>query len=152
MTAFKELPDAGRDNNFNFLRLLFAFSVAVGHGMPSEYDYPLRGLFNGHVAVCGFFIISGFLITKSYSVSKSIKDYFAKRCRRLLPAYILVVMLCAAGLSLISSLPAGEYFTSPALFKHIAASLLFLNFPQPGLPGVFGADGTGGGGVKVYPK
>jgi peptidoglycan/LPS O-acetylase OafA/YrhL len=138
------LPNIGRNNNFNFLRLGFAFSVAVGHAMPSQYKYITRILFNGHVAVCGFFIISGFLITKSYMESKSLKEYFGKRCRRLLPAYWLVVLLCAFGLALLSDLQPREYFTSPALFKHIAASLCFLNFLQPALPGVF----MGGGGAN----
>jgi peptidoglycan/LPS O-acetylase OafA/YrhL len=94
-------------------------------------------LFNGHVAVCGFFIISGFLITKSYSQSKTIKEYFIKRCRRLLPGYWLITLLPAVGFSLVSTLPAREYFTSPLLYKHIAASLSFMNFMYPELPGVF---------------
>jgi peptidoglycan/LPS O-acetylase OafA/YrhL len=143
------LPDIGKDNNFNFLRLVFAFSVAIGHALPADYNYTLSILFNGHVAVCGFFIISGFLITKSYVDSKNIKEYFVKRCRRLLPAYWLVVLLCAFGLSAFSNLPPGEYFTSPLLFKHIAASLCFLNFVQPSLPGVFM---SGGGGANVFPR
>ncbi|MDR0662962.1 MAG: acyltransferase [Spirochaetaceae bacterium] len=139
------LPNIGRDNNFNFLRLVFAFSVAVGHAMYAKYNYSLGILFNGHIAVCGFFIISGFLITKSYVESKNIKEYFVKRCRRLLPAYCFVVLLCAFGLSAFSSLPPGEYFTSPMLWKHIVASLCFLNFLQPALPGVFM---QGGGAEK----
>jgi peptidoglycan/LPS O-acetylase OafA/YrhL len=144
------LPNIARDNNFNFLRLLFAFSVAIGHAMPAEYNYSLAMLFNGHVAVCGFFIISGFLITKSYMESKSIKEYFVKRCRRLLPAYWLVVLLSSFGLSVFSSLPPEEYFTSPLLFKHIAASLSFLNFLQPALPGVFMQTAGGGGGTNGF--
>jgi peptidoglycan/LPS O-acetylase OafA/YrhL len=139
------LPHIDKNNNFNFLRLFFAFSVALGH---AGCDYPLSILFNGHVAVCGFFIISGFLITRSYAVSKNIKEYFIKRCRRLLPAYFVVILLCAAGLSLFSKLPAREYFTSPAMYKYIIANICFLNFAQPGLPGVFGADAAGGGGDK----
>jgi hypothetical protein len=59
-----------------------------------------------------------------------------------------VVLLCAVGLSLLSDLPPLEYFTSPLLFKHIAASLCFLNFLQPGLPGVF----RGGGGINVITR
>lgn len=139
------LPCIDKNNNFNFLRLVFAFSVALGH---AGFAYPLSILFNGHVAVCGFFIISGFLITRSYAVSKNIKEYFIKRCRRLLPAYCFVILLCAAGLSLFSTLPAQEYFTSPALYKYIVANLSFLNFVHPGLPGVFGADAMGRGEVK----
>jgi peptidoglycan/LPS O-acetylase OafA/YrhL len=116
--------------------------------MYTVYQYPLSMLFNGHVAVCGFFIISGFLITRSYAASKSIKEYFIKRCRRLLPAYCLLILLCAAGLVFFSSLPAREYFTSPALYKYIVANLCFLNFAHTGLPGVFGANSMGFGEDK----
>jgi peptidoglycan/LPS O-acetylase OafA/YrhL len=134
------LPKIGRNNNFNFLRLFFSFSVAIGHAWmskPESFLLPFLKLFNGHVAVCGFFIISGFLITKSYSESISVKEYFIKRCRRLMPAYCMVVLLCAAGLSLLSDLSPEEYFTSPQLYQYIAANLSFMNFLQPALPGVF---------------
>ncbi|MDR2659557.1 MAG: acyltransferase [Spirochaetaceae bacterium] len=145
------LPVINKDNNFNFLRLFFAFSVAIGHSFYSgglslpRIIQTISIIFNGHVAVCGFFIISGFLITRSYALSSNIKEYFAKRCRRLLPAYCLVIMLCAVSLALISNLPAREYFTSPGLYKYIIANLLFLNFLHPGLPGVFGANASGSG-------
>jgi peptidoglycan/LPS O-acetylase OafA/YrhL len=112
--------------------------VVIFHSMSlSGCKYPLEKLFDGHIAVCGFFIISGFLIIRSYWSSKSLKDYFIKRCRRLLPAYYLVVIICMFGLSLITDLPLREYFKSPQLIKYFISNMFFMNFLQPSLPGVF---------------
>ena len=129
-----------RDNCFDFLRFLFAFNVVLGHLMVvstfeelNAYSY----LFKTHLSVTGFFVISGFLIAKSFERSSSLKSYFAKRARRLLPAYLLVILGCAFGLVSLSTLPAVDYFQSPDLWKYLGANLCFLNFLHPSLPGVF---------------
>ncbi|MDR1730072.1 MAG: acyltransferase [Prevotellaceae bacterium] len=130
---FQAIPSA---NNFDFLRLLLAFSVMCNHysGLTGQNWYlPISSA----MAVHGFFVISGFLIMRSFYRSHSLKDYFQKRARRIMPAYILVVLLCAFGLVFLSDLLAGQYFSSPVFFKYLAANLSFLNFIQPSLPGVF---------------
>jgi peptidoglycan/LPS O-acetylase OafA/YrhL len=125
-------------NNFNFLRLLFAFMVVIGHCRDlSGFDYPILNIIDTHIAVCGFFIISGFLIMKSCLSTKSLKEYFIKRARRLLPVYVFAIFSTAVLLSLFSSLSFGEYFLNFGLYKYIAANLVFLNFLCPSLPGVF---------------
>lgn len=63
--------------------------------------------------------------------------YCGKRIRRIVPAYVLVVVACAVLLSLVSTLPASDYFTSNGFYKYTVANLSFLNFLQPTLPGVF---------------
>lgn len=130
--------DINKNNNFNFLRLLFAYIVVVFHAMTiSGYSYSISKLFDGGMAVCGFFIISGFLIMRSYWTSVSAKSYFIKRCKRLLPAYYFVILICAICLCFLSSLTFGEYFTSPIFRKYVFSNALFMNFLQPSLPGVF---------------
>jgi peptidoglycan/LPS O-acetylase OafA/YrhL len=132
------IRDISKNNNINFLRLLLAYMVVIFHSMSlSGNQYPLGKLFDGHIAVCGFFIISGFLIMRSYWSSNCLKDYLIKRCKRLLPAYCFVIIICMIGLSLISNLPAEEYFKSPQLIKYFVANIFFMNFLQPSLPGVF---------------
>jgi peptidoglycan/LPS O-acetylase OafA/YrhL len=126
-------------NNFDLLRLLFAGSVCLVH------SYDLSGLpqlaFLGRilspaVAVKSFFVVSGFLIFMSYERSSSLATYARKRMRRIYPAYFTVVMLCAVGLVAVSSQGAADYF-SLAWGRYVLANLVFLNFLQPGLPGVF---------------
>jgi peptidoglycan/LPS O-acetylase OafA/YrhL len=129
-----------RRNNFDFLRFLFAFIVVMAHtvtlsGNPDLAE--LSFLFDSEISVYGFFIISGFLITKSCLTSKNFNAYLAKRSKRLLPAYVFVVLMCALTFSLLSSYDLAEYFTSSGLLKYVISNLLFLNFLQPNLPGVF---------------
>ncbi len=124
------------ENNFDFLRLLFAFSVFIHHfGILTNTKvwWPI----GSQMGVAGFFIISGFLITKSFYRSPSLRTYFVKRIKRIFPAYIFIVLACAIGLIAASSFSANKYFGSNEFFKYIASNLAFLNFLQPTLPGVF---------------
>lgn len=130
------LPVIPSANNFNFLRLLFACSVMCNHYSDltgQNWWIPI----SSPMAFHGFFFISGFLIVRSFYHSHSLKDYFLKRAKRILPAYILVVLLCAFGLFFLSDLSAGQYFSSSVFLKYLAANLSFMNFIQPSLPGVF---------------
>ncbi|MDR2840738.1 MAG: acyltransferase [Paludibacter sp.] len=129
-------PQISNENSFDFLRLFFAFSVFVAHfGVVTSYKiyFPVSAT----MAVAGFFIISGFLITRSYYRSKNLIDFSLKRIRRIVPAYFLVVILCAVLLFFVSSLSFGDYFMSKHFFKYLIANSLFVNFVEPTLPGVF---------------
>lgn len=134
-----------RNNNFDFLRFYFAFIVVIGHlivisGVSQFKDF--SSYFDTYTSVTAFFIISGFLIAKSYSHSKSLKDYFRKRASRLLPAYLLVVSFSGLLLSLQSTYSFSDYFNNPNLYKYFLANFSFLNFIQPCLPGVFNENGV----------
>lgn len=98
---------AGRDNNFNLLRMLAAAGVLVSHAYPISLgagaDEPLAryldGMSLGSVSVLVFFSISGFFITKSFVFSTSWKRFLAARVLRLFPALfvVLVVTVLVAG-------------------------------------------------------
>jgi peptidoglycan/LPS O-acetylase OafA/YrhL len=132
--------DLNEKNNFDFLRFSLAFIVVIGHIIAlsgiSQMQF-LKVYFDSNLAVKGFFIISGFLITKSFLYTSDIPTYFIKRARRLLPAYTTIILICAFLFSIISSLDYFPYFKQPALYKYLMANLMFLNFLQPCLPGVF---------------
>lgn len=88
-------------------------------------------------AVGGFFALSGFLVYKSWLNSGGIKPYMLRRARRILPPYLFIVMLCAFGLVAVSTLSWKEYFFNIDWLKYVASNVVFLNFLEPELPGVF---------------
>jgi peptidoglycan/LPS O-acetylase OafA/YrhL len=94
---------ANRSNNFALLRLLFSSFVIVSHS-PELIDGNrsreiLTRVFGtmsfGEIAVDGFFLISGFLITQSFVRSESTAAYFRKRMLRIIPGYLTSFLLCA---------------------------------------------------------
>ena len=134
-----------KQNNFDFLRFYFAFIVVIGHliELSKVADFQkFSPYFDTAISVNGFFCISGFLITRSYINSVSLKTYFAKRAARLLPAYLFVVVFCFVILSIISTFSFSEYFTNQLTYKYLASNLVFLNFIEPCLPGVFLTNGV----------
>lgn len=131
-----------RTNNMNAMRYVMALSVVVLHtvyvsGIPVPFNPGSVTIYT----IGGFFALSGFLIFGSYlhipSGRGRLSRYLAGRARRILPSYFFIVLLSAIGFSLVSTFTIREYFTSPSLYKYLAANLSFLNFLWPSLPGVF---------------
>lgn len=132
-------------NNFDFLRWILAFSVVIFHLIVLTGNNnlkPVARILNGDTAVCGFFIISGFLITRSWILKKDIKKYAQNRMRRLLPAYLSVLIISSIVFSLLSKLSMKDYFSSNELMKYLISNIFFLNFLNPSLPGVFETNST----------
>jgi peptidoglycan/LPS O-acetylase OafA/YrhL len=126
-------------NNFDLLRFVFAFSVFLYHAHVLSGAEPLAilsRLLSADVAVKGFFVVSGYLVTMSCQGSRSVGDYAAKRVRRLYPAYITVILLAVALGAAMSTAALGDYF-GPAVLRYVAWNALFLNFVAPTLPGAF---------------
>lgn len=131
-------------NNFDLLRLVFATMVGVVHVADLSGEPSLNGVsrvVSSDLAIKAFFVVSGFLIVMSCERSSNWRSYAAKRIRRIYPAYLTVVLLCAVLLSTVSSATASEYFSWPWI-RYVAANLAFLNFIQPTLPGVFEGNKT----------
>ncbi len=127
-------------NNFDFLRFFFAFIVILAHLIDLsglEWLKPYKLIVDSQLAVAGFFVISGHLIYGSYLRSKSVKSYFINRAKRLLPAYVLLVLSAPIILCLMSSYPLQTFWTVSKTYTYILANLSFLNFLEPCLPGVF---------------
>jgi peptidoglycan/LPS O-acetylase OafA/YrhL len=97
-----------KSNAFDFLRLFFAIVVVVYHSTlyysgvikPEWAYYAISGWkYNethiGEIAVHGFFVISGFLITASMLRSATIQEFFYKRLVRLFPGFLTAIFLTA---------------------------------------------------------
>jgi peptidoglycan/LPS O-acetylase OafA/YrhL len=95
-----------RSNNIGFLRFLFAATVVWSHAFPlgGFGEDPLSRLnFNapttGLLAVGGFFVLSGFLITRSYETVCSVGRFIWHRFLRIFPAFWTCLVVTAFGLA-----------------------------------------------------
>jgi peptidoglycan/LPS O-acetylase OafA/YrhL len=130
-----------RINNMDLIRYFLAISVIIAHFnyvFGTEIYWPT----SSYNAVGGFFALSGFLVFGSYTKSLNIKEFIAKRARRIIPSYSFIVLLCAFGLVFVSSMTAKDYFLSHDWWKYLLSNLSFLNFIHPSLPGVFTSQGA----------
>lgn len=91
-----------KNNNFGFLRLLLASLVVVSHSSElldqNRSREILTNIFGtisfGEMAVDGFFLISGYLILKSFLSSSTLKGYLLKRVLRIYPGFIAASFFC----------------------------------------------------------
>jgi len=139
-------PDASRPpNNFDSLRFWAALAVLWSHSIPlsqgSEKNEPLFAISGGQttvgsLAVAMFFVISGYLITKSFERSRSLGRFIQARVLRIMPALLVVLLLMAFVVGpLVSSLPVQDYLRSSDVYRYVLLQASFLTFPE--LPGVF---------------
>lgn len=91
-----------RRNNIGILRILFAVFVIVSHSPEIIDGNRSREIFSrlfgtvslGEVAVDGFFLVSGYLITKSFAERRELWPYLLKRIARIVPGYLVSFWLC----------------------------------------------------------
>jgi peptidoglycan/LPS O-acetylase OafA/YrhL len=128
------------NNCFDFLRFFFAVNVLLSHLAELSNNKNLAffiKIANAGIGIKGFFVVSGFLVAKSYTNTNSIKQYFIKRAKRILPAYVFVILFATLILSLTSTYSLYDYFSSSETYKYVGWNLIFMNFIHPCLPGVF---------------
>jgi len=135
----------GRDNNLNLLRIVAATLVLVTHayGLTGnggiEPLYANFGVSFGSWAVDVFFVISGFLVGKSWDRRKSVRNFLWARALRIFPALwactIFSVFLVGFWFT---TLPAWEYLFHVDTLKFIAENSTILPVGVfTTLPGVF---------------
>lgn len=86
-----------RDNSLNLFRLILAFLVLFAHGfyIVGRADSPgFNGENLGGWAVIGFFVISGFLITRSRFRTDA-GTFLLHRIARIIPAFIVCLLVTA---------------------------------------------------------
>ena len=100
--SFAEVSE-GRDNNFDFLRFLLAVFVLFYHCYPILYglNAPHHGPVETVAGICGgmavpfFFVISGFLVTRSWLADPRPSDFLQKRVLRIYPGFLAASLFCA---------------------------------------------------------
>jgi len=129
---------------FDSLRIIAAVVVIFSHAFPlSGHPEPVvtflgdYGLTFGALAVATFFVISGFLITMSWTMSPRTVPYAVKRFARIWPAFVVVVLAAALVLGpLVTTLSVRDYFTDRGTWSYVAHNL-FMSPIKYRLPGVF---------------
>ena len=115
-------------NNLDAIRLAFAILVILTHAWPTGkgeiLQEPMMQLTRlqvgfGGIAVGGFFIISGFLITNSFLRSRSLWTYLKKRVARIYPGFIVCMIVCATIVVPLSH----AHFTHQGVLRNVAGFL-----------------------------
>lgn len=129
-----------RDNNFDFLRFLAAALVIFSHSfaltaMPYEPYAWLSGYATfGMLAVNIFFILSGFLITKSWLDNPKILIFLKKRILRIMPGLFVAVVFTILVIGpLVTTLSFKEYLFNPMTKQYFNNALLSVSFFLPGV-------------------
>jgi len=144
--TFSDL-DGGRNNNFDFLRMLFAAAVIFSHsyllvGSPRE---PFGRLTHGQAAastyaVAFFFAISGYLITRSWTTCAGAAEYLWRRVLRIHPGLIVAAAFSYLVVAPIGSGNAAAYLASARPLRGLAIPLFVplsppTSFPNNPFPG-----------------
>ncbi len=136
-------PVETRNTRFDVLRIVFALLVILSHAPELTDGSPSRELFHrftrsgetfGSFAVYGFFLLSGFLIVRSWQVEPHFWNFLQKRVLRIVPGYLVAVVLSVVLVGLLA--PATPHYFHefhPKYLKGIA--LLSSPATPPVLPG-----------------
>jgi peptidoglycan/LPS O-acetylase OafA/YrhL len=133
----------GRNNNFNFLRLFFASLVLVSHAIELVDGNRNRELLTrifgtlsfGELALDGFFLLSGFLILKSWQQQPKLIIYFSKRIRRIYPGFLMAFVISACVLAPLGASSVSTYFAQFHVMAELKNALLLR---PPETPVIFG--------------
>ena len=126
-----------RRNNFDAVRMLAASAVIYGHAHPltATPDVLLLGNSVQSFAVKVFFIISGFLVARSWAWDPAPLRYLAKRALRIFPALLLLLAVTVVVGAWVTTLPVAAYFADPGTRLYVAYNAVL--YPAYSLPGVF---------------
>ena len=127
-----------RENNFDAMRILAALVVIFGHAHPlsAQPDPHILGNSVQAVAVKIFFIVSGFLIAKSWWSDPHFGRYITRRGLRLFPGLILMLLFTVLVIGpVFTVLPIQEYFDNGSVLRYFIFNAAL--YPVYSLPGVF---------------
>ncbi len=134
-----------RNNHFNLIRLTAAFAVLVFHsgvilGVDPVWDPHSHGydISVGGIAVDAFFVVSGFLVTRSLLSRGSVAKFGVARFLRIFPGLWVMLLLTVFGLGLaMTSLSPQAYVASSMVYEYLFRCGTIITGMRYFLPGVF---------------
>ncbi len=143
---------AGRDNNFPVLRHIAAGLVVLTHGyalagheLPQSWMPFLVNADLGNYAVKAFFVISGFLVTRSFlSGHGSLRRFVIARSLRIYPALVASVLLGVALATATNLRPAASVLTDASTWGYVWRNATAWSFVA-NVPGSFPHNAIAGG-------
>lgn len=132
-------------NNFDFLRLLFSCMVIVSHcyaltsleqrdilfsATKGQTDFAL-------IALKGFFILSGYLISQSVFTSISWRSYFLKRVLRIFPGLFFALLTGLLVGYIVSGKTVVHYFSNHTAITYVPKNFTLVTGIQQYIDGVF---------------
>ena len=136
----------GRDNNIQLLRLVAAAAVMLFHSyvftgrMGDDPLYRATGATNFSVLGVGaFFVLSGFLVTRSWLERPHLAAFVAARTLRIYPALLVAVAVSILLAGWSSIVPWREFLASPVTFDYAWNNALAWQM-RYALPGAFPAN------------
>jgi len=137
----------GRDNNFNLVRFVAATSVILFHSYAltgNHKDEPLYRLTggaadSGYVAVMLFFVVSGFLVAKSFVRQPSVPAFVAARVLRIYPGLALAAVVTVIIAGACSTVPWRSFLKDPQTWEYLAVTVSGWDV-RDRLPGAFASN------------
>ncbi len=130
-------------NLFDAIRILAASLVIMGHAWPLsglESAPRVSGITINHLGVYIFFVISGYLLSRSWNRSPRPVFFLIRRALRIFPALILVTLVTVFVLGpLVSTASAAGYWGSAQTWTYLGNVTLLMQYE---LPGVFADNPT----------
>ena len=124
------------DNSLNFIRYIAALSVLIGHSF-TLYGYKTISIFSihlGRLSVFIFFIISGYLIAKSWDKTPNLLIFLKKRVLRIFPALVICIFFTVIFLgAAVTVLPLKDYFSSLQTYRYFLNDILYIIYTLPGV-------------------
>lgn len=126
-----------RNRNLDLIRLIAAILVLFSHCYPlagRAIEEPFLWTFGhtgGDIALCTFFVISGYLISASYIRSQSALDYVWKRCLRIFPALFFSVVFAIALGAFLTPLDFGSYIVHEQTIAYLRNIFLDIQYNLP---------------------
>lgn len=124
-------------NNFDFLRVVAAFFVVLGHQY-EIFKFPPPALLASSIATVGvkiFFAISGYLIAQSWDRDPHLIRFVLRRALRILPGLVVLCLFTAYVIGpIFTSLPIKNYLLDPRTFHYVwSNSKLSITYFLPGM-------------------